>query len=43
MTPKPVPIAYTFEKIPAYFTKRDQWVCWQYTWKVSAAPHGHGH
>jgi hypothetical protein len=28
--PKPVTIPYTFEKIPAYFCERPQWVCWKY-------------
>jgi hypothetical protein len=28
--PKPIPIKYTFEKIPAYLRERRQWVCWRY-------------
>jgi hypothetical protein len=27
---RPVPIKYTFEKIPAYLRERPQWVCWRY-------------
>jgi len=33
MSPKPQPIPYTFEKIPAYFRQRPQWVCWRYEWR----------
>ncbi len=31
--PKPTPIPYTFEKIPAYFRQRPQWVCWKYEFR----------
>jgi len=33
MTPKPQPIPYTYEKIPAYFRGRPQWVNWRYEWR----------
>lgn len=37
---KPTPAPYTFDKIPAYFTERAQWVCWKYEWKVNQAGAG---